>query len=96
MTAAPCPSGKVGHASQHAAKAAATAVGQKRTHDRPRVYQCPTCAAWHLTSAPKHPAPPAQRLPKRLRRRGRPPAVPQPATPEEVDAWFSQHSRPAS
>jgi hypothetical protein len=79
-----CSSGKVGHASESAARRAAIAVARVRTHDRPRVYACPHCHAWHLTSAPR-------RRPV-TGRRSHQMYVPQPATPAEFEAWFVLHS----
>lgn len=80
-----CTSGKVAHHSESAARRAAVAVARVRTHDRPRVYECPRCHHWHLTSAP------------RLRRGiGRPGhgrlREPTPATRAELDAWFAAHT----
>ena len=83
-----CRSGKVSHASESAARRAAVAVAARRTHDRPRVYACPECHDWHLTSAPAHRS--------ALRRRGHAGIPePRPASLAEVDAWFAQH-RPTS
>ena len=81
-----CSSGKVGHLSEAAARRAAVAVAKVRTHDRPRVYSCPSCHRWHLTSAPR------QRRAMGLRRHQRL-KEPQPATRAELDAWFAAHSR---
>jgi hypothetical protein len=79
-----CSSGKVGHLSKSGARRAAIAVAIKRTHDRPRVYACPDCHRWHLTSAPGHRT--------RLRRRVHALLyVPHPASQAEVDAWFAAH-----
>ncbi|TFV91384.1 hypothetical protein [Blastococcus sp. CT_GayMR16] len=84
----PCPSGKTEHPSETAARRAATSVGQRRTHDRPRVYQCPHCHGWHLTSSPKARQPAAHGN----RRRGNAPAPPTPATRTEFEAWFAAHT----
>ena len=80
-----CTSGKVGHHSESAARRAAVAVARVRTHDRPRVYACPHCHCWHLTSAP--------RLRTVLARR-RHHCIQEPtvATRAELDAWFAAHS----
>lgn len=80
----PCPSGKVGHPSRASARRSATAVGNKRTHARPRTYQCPHCHQWHLTSGRR------VRAGKTGRRE---PTPPQTATPAELDAWFAKHSK---
>ena len=82
-----CSSGKVGHLSEGAARRAAVAVAQVRTHDRPRVYACPSCHRWHLTSAPRWRRAMGLRRHQRLQE-------PQPATRAELDAWFAAHSRP--
>ena len=79
MTAVQCPSGKVRHPSKRAAKAAATAVGRRRTHDRPRAYECPTCHGWHMTTAPRE------------RARARALQPPQVASRAELDAFFAAH-----
>lgn len=81
-----CPSGKVGHHSEASAKKAATAVGTKRTHTRPRVYQCDLCGGqWHMTSAPKLRLPAVRRTPLQ---------PPQVATRAELDVWMAT-CRPA-
>ena len=82
-----CSSGKVGHTSESAARRAAVAVAQRRTGDRPRVYACPTCHRWHLTTAP------GQRRAMARRRHARM-IEPHPASRAELDAWFAEHSRP--
>jgi hypothetical protein len=83
---ATCTTGKVAHSSESAARQAAVAVARVRTHDRPRVYECPRCHCWHLTSAPK--------LRRAIaRRRHRWLEEPTPATRAELDAWFALHSR---
>lgn len=85
MTAGDCPSGKVRHPSRASAKAAAIAVGTRRTHTRPRIYECDACkGGWHMTSAPK------VRLPSGRRSPLQPPTV---ATRAELDAWMAEHSR---
>lgn len=81
-----CSSGKVGHTSLRAARRAAVAVARRRTHDRPRVYACPTCHRWHLTSAP------GASLALARRRHGLL-DEPHPASPAEVAAWFAVHTR---
>lgn len=83
MTA--CASGKVGHSSESAARAAAVAVARARTHDRPRVYECPQCHCWHLTSARGLRTAMGRRRHQRLHE----PTV---ATRAELDAWFAAHS----
>ena len=82
---AECRSGKVGHRSQCAARHAAIAVGRRRTHDRPRVYVCPDCHRWHLTSAPGRSRSLSRRAHGRL-------PEPQPLSAAEFDAWFAEHS----
>ena len=82
-----CTSGKVGHHSESAARRAAVAVARVRTHDRPRVYECPRCHFWHLTSAPRSRRVFARRRHQRMQE----PTV---ATRAELDAWFAAHSTP--
>ncbi len=84
-----CASGKVGHHSESAARRAAVAVAQGRMHDRPRVYECPDCHCWHLTSAPRLRTAMGRRRHHRLHE----PTV---ATRAELDAWFAAHPRPSS
>lgn len=79
-----CRSGKAGHLSEGAARRAAVAVARKRMHDRPRVYPCPDCHCWHLTSGIDH----GRHLARRARGRL---LEPSPATPAEFDAWFAEH-----
>src|SRR5688572_29689576 len=80
-----CTSGKVAHHSESAARRAAVAVARVRTHDRPRVYECPRCHRWHLTSEP--------RLRRATGRSGhRQLQEPTPATRAELDAWFAAHT----
>ena len=83
-----CSSGKVGHLSESAARRAAVAVAEARTHDRPRVYACPDCHRWHLTSAPR-----ARRATGRLRHRGQ--HEPHPLPRAEFEAWFAAHWKPS-
>ncbi len=82
-----CDSGKVCHRSESAARRVAIAVAEARTHDRPRVYACPLCHHWHLTSRP------GLSRRERSRRRFRL-LVPTPATPEEVAAFFARYAPP--
>ena len=81
-----CPSRKACHRSEQAAHEAAIAVARRRTHSRPRVYFCPRCHCWHLTSRR------GRSGPERRRRRWiqRVPVV---ATPEEVAAFFTRYAR---
>jgi hypothetical protein len=81
-----CRSGKEGHRSRIAARRAAVAVARKRTHDRPRVYHCPDCHRWHLTSTRDH----ARHLARGAHDRLQQPA---PASRAELDAWFAEHLR---
>jgi hypothetical protein len=81
-----CGSGKVGHPSRSTARRAAVAVAIKRTHDRPRVYACPDCHRWHLTSVRRSRTPRRGRRVEELRE-------PRPASAAEVDAWFAAHRK---
>lgn len=79
-----CRSGKKGHLSQGAARRAAIAVAIRRTHDRPRIYPCPDCHRWHLTSVRDH----TRHLARPIHGRLHEPVL---ASRAEVDAWFAQH-----
>jgi hypothetical protein len=85
---AACGSGKVGHRSERSARQAAIAVGRKRTHHRPRVYACPDCHNWHLTSAAGQSRALSRRAHARL-------PEPRPVSAAEFAAWFAEHSRRA-
>ena len=81
-----CGSGKVGHRSACSARQAAIAVARKRTHHRPRVYACPDCHRWHLTSVAGQSRAMSRRVHGRL-------PEPSPASAAEFAAWFAEHSR---
>lgn len=56
-----CPTGKVKYRNEHDARVGLVGAvigknrGDQRRHER-RVYECPHCAGWHLTSAAYRPA----------------------------------------
>lgn len=83
-----CPTGKLAHASETAARRFAAGLGFVSC--RQRAYRCKACGGWHLTTGEA--VPKAWRpKPGTRKRRGVP--VPQPATRAELDAWFAEHGQ---
>jgi hypothetical protein len=86
---AECRSGKTAHLSEGAARRSSVAVAKRRTHRKLRVYACPQCHCWHLTSALGH----SRALARRPRK---PLPEPHPVSREELDVWFDAHRRVGS
>lgn len=90
--AAPCPSGKLRHDSQAAARRFIAGLPRGLSHDRQRAYSCDRCSGWHVSTQPTNRV--AARRAGVVRSRPRRGPVAEPtgvATRAELDAWWAEH-----